>query len=201
MKMVYICSAYRGDIEHNIKKAKEYSRFAIDNEVIPITPHLLFPQFMDEKTERGLVMSIDLTVLSKCEELWVFGNITTGMREEINYAEKNKISIKYFDTNVLKNVNNKIKSNIENTIFEYNGYHFKPERKLRKDEKKDICTFSKHIKSDTELGMCDYEVYWKKCNYSWKKFYEASCSCLDVFRCIENGKLYVPCEHELFEFI
>lgn len=80
-------------------------------------------------------------------------------------------------------------------------YHFKPERKLRKDEKKDICTFSKHIKSDTELGMCDYEVYWKKCNYSWKKFYEASCSCLDVFRCIENGKFYVPCEHELFEFI
>lgn len=127
MKMVYICSAYRGNIEYNVKKAKEYSRFAIDKGVIPITPHLLFPQFMDEETERGLIMSIDLTVLFKCEELWVFGNITAGMQEEIKFAEKHKISIEYFDTNIL---------NIENTIFEYNGYHFKPERNLRKDEKK-----------------------------------------------------------------
>ena len=30
-------------------------------------------------------------------------------------------------------------------MFEYNGYHFEPERKLRESEKKDICTFSKHI--------------------------------------------------------
>ena len=49
--------------------------------------------------------------------------------------------------------------------------------------------------------MCDYDVEWKKHNYSWKEFYEASGdSQLDLFRCIENGKLYVPCEHELFEF-
>ena len=47
-------------------------------------------------------------------------------------------------------------------MFEYNGYHFEPERKLRESEKKDICTFSKHIKSDRELGMCDYKVDWKK---------------------------------------
>lgn len=87
-------------------------------------------------------------------------------------------------------------------MFEYNGYHFEPERKLRENEKKDICTFSKHIKSDRELGMCDYKVDWKKSDYSWKKFYEASCdSQLDLFRCVENEKLYVPCEHELFEFI
>lgn len=86
-------------------------------------------------------------------------------------------------------------------MFEYNGYHFEPERKLRECEKKDIRTLSKHIKSDREFGMCDYRVDWKKCDYSWKKFYEASCgSQLDLFRCIENGKLYIPCEHELFEF-
>lgn len=86
-------------------------------------------------------------------------------------------------------------------MFEYNGYNFEPERKMQDSEKKDICTFSKHIKTDRELGMCDYDVEWKKHNYSWKDFYEASGdSQLDLFRCVENGKLYVPCEHELFEF-
>lgn len=90
----------------------------------------------------------------------------------------------------------------ENIMFEYNGYHFEPERKLRECESKDLYTFSKRIKSDRELGMCDYKVNWKKYDYSWKKFYEASHdSQLDLFRCVENGKLYVPCNHELFEFI
>lgn len=86
-------------------------------------------------------------------------------------------------------------------MFEYNGYHFKPVRKLKESEKKDICTFSKYIRSDRELGICDYNVDWKKHNYSWKDFYSASNdSQLDIFLCAENGKLYVPCEHELFQF-
>lgn len=86
-------------------------------------------------------------------------------------------------------------------MFEYNGYHFEPVRKLKESEKKDICTFSKHIRSDRELGICDYNVDWKKHNYSWKDFYSASNdSQLDIFLCVENGKLYVPCEHELFRF-
>lgn len=87
-------------------------------------------------------------------------------------------------------------------MFEYNGYHFEPERSLKECEKKDICTFTQHIRTDRELGMCNYNVAWRKCDYSWGKFYEASHdSPLDLFRCVENGKLYVPCEHELFEFI
>lgn len=82
-------------------------------------------------------------------------------------------------------------------MFEYNGYHFEPVRKLKESEKKDICTFSKHIRSDRELGICDYNVDWKKHNYSWKDFYSASNdSQLDIFLCVENGKLYVPCEHD-----
>lgn len=87
-------------------------------------------------------------------------------------------------------------------MFEYNSYHFEEERKLKKSEYKDIKAFSRHIRSDRELGMCDYKVDWKKHNYSHKAFYEASGdSQLDLFRCTENGKLYVPCNHELFEFI
>ena len=86
-------------------------------------------------------------------------------------------------------------------MFEYNGYHFESVRKLKESEKKDICTFSKHIRSDRELGICDYDVDWKKHDYSWKDFYSASNdSQLDIFLCKENGKLYVPCEHELFQF-
>lgn len=95
--IVYICSAFSGDVEGNTKKARAYSRFAVDQGAIPIAPHLLLPQFMNEETERSLAMFMDIAILSKCKELWVFGNPTAGMQAEIAYAEKKQMTIKYFD--------------------------------------------------------------------------------------------------------
>lgn len=40
MPMVYICSAYSGDVEYNVQKARTYSRYAVDVGAIPIAPHL-----------------------------------------------------------------------------------------------------------------------------------------------------------------
>ena len=95
--MVYICSAYSGDVEGNVIKARKYSRYAVDEGVIPIAPHLLLPQFMEEETERDLAMFMDIAILSKCRELWVFGELTAGMENEIAYAERKQMTIKYFN--------------------------------------------------------------------------------------------------------
>ena len=94
--LVYICSPYSGDTEGNTVKARRYSRYAVDHGAIPIAPHLLLPQFMKEETERELAMFMDIAILSKCKELWVFGEPTAGMQEEIAYAQRKKMTIKYF---------------------------------------------------------------------------------------------------------
>lgn len=97
MPMVYICSAYSGDVEGNAEKARRYSRFAVDAGKIPIAPHLLLPQFMEEESERELAMFMDIAILSKCRELWVFGKPTAGMFKEIAYAKRKQMTIKYFN--------------------------------------------------------------------------------------------------------
>lgn len=97
MPMVYICSAYSGDVEYNVQKARVYSRYAVDAGAIPIAPHLLLPQFMEEESERDLAVFMDIAILSKCRELWVFGEPTAGMLNEIAYAERKQMTIKYFD--------------------------------------------------------------------------------------------------------
>ena len=97
MPMVYICSAYSGDVKGNTEKARRYSRFAVDAGKIPIAPHLLLPQFMEEESERELAMFMDIAILSKCRELWVFGKSTAGMLNEIAYAERKQMTIKYFN--------------------------------------------------------------------------------------------------------
>lgn len=89
--------------------------------------------------------------------------------------------------------------------FEYGGYHFVPVRKLNKSENSDISTFMKHIATDVNLGFFsrdDVRGRKQKFPYSYEKFYEASGdSKLDVFKCIENNKLYIPGENELFQYI
>ncbi len=95
--LVYICSPFSGDISGNIERAKKYSRFAVDQKTIPLAPHLLFPQFMDEDTERELAVFMDMVLLGRCKEVWVFGShISEGMAAEIEKAKRKQIKIRYF---------------------------------------------------------------------------------------------------------
>ena len=97
--IVYVCSPYSGDTEANILNARRYCRFVVDSGCIPIAPHLLFPQFMkdDDEAERELALFMDIVLLSKCSELWVFGAaITRGMGIEIVRAMRKGQRIRYF---------------------------------------------------------------------------------------------------------
>ena len=95
--LVYICSPFSGDISGNIERAKKYSRYAVDSKAIPIAPHLLFPQFMSDDAERELALFMDMVLLGKCEELWVFGELVTeGMSAEIAKAKRKNMKIRYF---------------------------------------------------------------------------------------------------------
>lgn len=97
--MVYICSPYAGDVESNIEKARSYSRFAVDSGYMPIAPHLLFPQFMSEKDERDDAMHMNIVLLGKCEQVWVFGSeLTVGMDYELAKAKLWGKHIRYFNT-------------------------------------------------------------------------------------------------------
>lgn len=80
--------------------------------------------------------------------------------------------------------------------FEYMGYHFTPFKRLFQKELDNLC---EHMKSDFELGFSTYE--WKKVDYDYEEFY-AACGekWFDLFRCEENGKTYIPCGNELFEY-
>lgn len=88
--IVYICSPYTGDIETNVANARRYCRFAVEEGYIPhLASHLLFPQFFDntDVAERELGLFFGNALMSKCAEVWVFGNnISSGMSSEIKRA-------------------------------------------------------------------------------------------------------------------
>ena len=106
--LVYVCSPFSGDTAGNAEKARRYSRFAVDSGAIPLTPHLLLPQFISDKTERDLALFMDMVLLGKCEQLWVFGaEITKGMAAEIGKAKKRQMPIRYFTEECEETTNEK----------------------------------------------------------------------------------------------
>ena len=99
--IVYICSPYAGAVDGNIAAAQRYSRFAVDKGYIPVAPHLLFPQFLNDKNpvERELGMHFGNVLMGICRELWVFGDeITRGMDAEIRRARRRGIRIRWLRT-------------------------------------------------------------------------------------------------------
>mgnify|MGYP001025902646 FL=1 len=97
--IVYICSPFSGDVEGNVANARRYSRFAVDKGYIPIAPHLLFPQFLDDNNpaERELGLFFGNALMSKCAEVWVFGSrISSGMEAEIERAKWKDYRLRYF---------------------------------------------------------------------------------------------------------
>lgn len=78
---------------------------------------------------------------------------------------------------------------MKNNTFEYNGFTFKPVRKLKITEAH-ISDFSKYIDESARIPLDE--------PYDYDLFYKASGnSKMDIFQCVENGKLYVPCDNGL----
>ena len=102
--LIFICSPYRGDVETNLRNARRYCRFAIRRggrtpaPCIPFAPHLLFTQFLDDSIahERAEGLTMGIAMLSLCDELWAFGEPTTGMAMEIREAERLGIPVHRF---------------------------------------------------------------------------------------------------------
>ena len=112
--IVYVCSPYAGDIESNVAAARRYSRFAVDSGYIPIAPHLLFPQFLNDTDprERDLGLFFGNALMSKCSEVWVFGEtISPGMAAEIRRARWKNYRLRYFTEEMEEITNARNQSN------------------------------------------------------------------------------------------
>lgn len=104
--LVYVCSPYSGDTLKNTENARRYSRFAFEQGRIPIAPHLLFTQFLDDDNpmEREMGMHFGNVLMNLCREVWVFGDIISpGMDAEIRRARWNNYRLRFF-TNDLEEV-------------------------------------------------------------------------------------------------
>jgi hypothetical protein len=90
MKKIYICSPYRGDIERNVSYARDMMRAVIDAGCIPVVPHLLLTQVLndDNADERAKGLALGINMMDGCDLVLVcmLYGASSGMVNEIKHA-------------------------------------------------------------------------------------------------------------------
>jgi hypothetical protein len=72
------------------------SKFILNSNAVPINPFMNFDYYLGEGIEREKIRQANNLLAGRCDELWVFGEISNGIRREIEIAEKNGKAIRYF---------------------------------------------------------------------------------------------------------
>jgi hypothetical protein len=100
VKLIYVCSPLRGDVEGNRERCRAYCEYVFDAGYYPIAPHLQLDWLDDnDECDRASGMKMGIDVLKECDELWVFGDgISNGMAAEIRAAEARRMPTKRVDT-------------------------------------------------------------------------------------------------------
>ena len=96
MKISYICSPYRSETERQKQKHIEYARELLKQnlyyDLLPIAPHLLYPQILNDNNHNERLIALDLCFkwIEKSDVIYAgcrYG-ISEGMKQEIALAEK-----------------------------------------------------------------------------------------------------------------
>ena len=91
MKIVYVASSKK-IFYHRFS----ISKFIFNSNAVPINPFMNFDYYLGEGVEREKVREANNILVKKCDELWVFGEISNGVAKEIKIAEENNLCVRYF---------------------------------------------------------------------------------------------------------
>ena len=123
--------------------------YVFKNDCIPVNPFRIFGYFLDDRVDRGLVRNGNNEMISRCDELWVFGPISDGVLFEIFSCIRQGKPVRFFN---IATTSNEIK---EITIEETN---FEPEvhaHQIKKDDLKKLIEYGGGIEMVNQLSLFD----------------------------------------------
>jgi len=95
-KVVFIAQSCK-----NFHQRMLICKHAFEQGVIPINPFNVFGYYLYELVERNLVRNGNNNIMKRCDELWVYGEISDGVFAEIQMFKILGKPIKFFDISKL----------------------------------------------------------------------------------------------------
>lgn len=72
------------------------SKFVLENNAVPLNPFMVFDYFMLDTVDRNIVRQANNSLVSRSDEVWVFGAVSNGVLAEVQIAKAQNKSVRYF---------------------------------------------------------------------------------------------------------
>ena len=76
-------------------------KFVLDSGMVPINPFMLFDYYLLHTVPKAAVREAMNNLLARCDEAWVFGRLSLGVKVQIGIAKRLSKPIRYFDISEL----------------------------------------------------------------------------------------------------
>ena len=76
-------------------------KFILDSGMVPVSPFMLFDYYLLHTVPKLIVREAMNNLLARCDEVWVFGRLSLGVRVQIGVAKRLQKPVRYFDISEL----------------------------------------------------------------------------------------------------
>jgi len=91
-KLIYTAMSNR-----NFYWRMHISKFVLDQGFVPINPFMLFDYYLLHTVPKQLVRQAFNNLLARCDEVWVFGTISLGVKVQVGIAKRMKKPLRFYD--------------------------------------------------------------------------------------------------------
>lgn len=92
MKLVYPAFS-----KHNFYFREHISKYILERGFVPLNPFMMFNYFLLDAVDRDLIRNANNNLVKKADAIWVFGQISDGVMDEIRIAKDFGKPREYFD--------------------------------------------------------------------------------------------------------
>jgi hypothetical protein len=95
---------YPAHSKHYFYFTNHVSKFVLEKGHVPLNPFMIHQYFLLDTVKRDLIRDSNNTLVSRSDELWVFGPVSDGVLDEIRLAKKMGKPLKYFEIDNSKDI-------------------------------------------------------------------------------------------------
>ncbi len=94
--LVYVAMSNR-----NFFWRQQLTKYVLDEGRVPVTPFMLFDYYLLHTVPKDLVREAMNNLIARCEEMWVFGDMSLGLKVQVGIAKRLRKPVRYFDISEL----------------------------------------------------------------------------------------------------
>jgi len=95
-RLIYVAMSNR-----NFYWRNHIQKFVLDSGMVPVSPFMLFDYYLLHTVPKTVVRAAMNNLLARCDEVWVFGRISLGVKVQIGIARRMSKPVRYFDISEL----------------------------------------------------------------------------------------------------